>query len=171
MEVFRMGWIHADAGSLLLNIAYFHMPFSPVSVVFGQHHRAWWDIILDGPISQGKQVVWFLCCDVQQLGFPCHLFPESPRHISCVWNGTFSLGSQDLIKQRCCLNSHINLLTLRYSASPLFIVRVNLPQMFHSFVVVVVECSNLNFLEQWLVSKISLVSLICRISECSERSD
>lgn len=59
------------------------------------------------------------------------------------------LGSQDLIKQRCCLNSHINLLTLRYSASPLFIVRVNLPQMSHSFVVVVVvECSNLNFLEQ-----------------------
>lgn len=99
-----------------------------ISVVFGQHHRAWWDIILDGPISQGKQVVWFLCCDVQQLGFPCHLFPESPRHISSVWNGTFSLGSQDLIKQRCCLNSHVNLLTLRYSASPLFIV-TDVPQL------------------------------------------
>lgn len=89
MEVFRIDWIHAD-GSLLLNIAYFHMPFSPVCVVFGQHHRAWWDITLDGPISQVKQVVWFLCCDVQQLGFPCHLFPESLHTELCLKWDIFS---------------------------------------------------------------------------------
>lgn len=32
-------------------------------------------------------------------------------------NGTFSLGSLDLIKRGCCLNFHINLLTLLYSGT------------------------------------------------------
>lgn len=40
-EVFRIDLIHADAGSLLLKSIFFHMRFSPVSVLSGQRDGAW----------------------------------------------------------------------------------------------------------------------------------
>lgn len=132
-----MDFIHADAGLLPLKCIFSHMLFNAVSILSGLHDGSWVShIVVDiGLTCMGLRVV--ICCidKIKSLSGECKSFgfsaawrptagisvsfiPESPPRInSWILNGTFSLGSQDLIKLGCCLNSHINLLILLYSGT------------------------------------------------------
>lgn len=154
----------------------FHTLFSSVSIIFGQHNRAWWVRMYSIGLSC-RELVYRYKLFRPAVKISVSFIPKSPQRInSSILNGTFSLGSQDLIKRGCCLNLTCLLcfiLALCSPASSVYSHGKFTSDLSHSFFFLLLVCSQPNCSFPLAhksndLSKISLMALICPNSECTD---